>query len=279
MAIYEYEGKQPQLAPGAWVADSAQVIGAVNLAANASVWFGAVIRGDAEPIDIGEGSNIQDGSVLHTDPGKPLTVGNFVTVGHQVMLHGCTIGDNCLIGIGAIILNGAKIGKNCLVGAGALITEGKEYQDISAYVEVASYKPFLPEGELKTMLPKLAASADNTSFVAVDLSAPQSSKSRRRATLNSRAKFLSVADSSKLHLQTSPSPSTDYVCVPASVLVAYCVCRCWNFGSKWIGDSFFDYKSRAWIAIQFFNVVQYAAPGVMRVLEVRLQRVLLIRRA
>ena len=157
--------------------------------------------------------------------------------------------------------------------------EGKEYQDISAYVEVASYKPFLPEGELKTMLPKLAASADNTSFVAVDLSAPQSSKTRRRVTLNSRAKFLSVTDCSKLHPQTSPSPSTDYVCVSASVLVAYCVCRCWNFGSKWIGDSFFDYKSRAWIAIQFLNVVQYAAPGVMRVLEVRLRRVLLIRRA
>jgi len=134
MAIYEYEGKQPQLAPGAWVADSAQVIGAVNLAANASVWFGAVIRGDAEPIDIGEGSNIQDGSVLHTDPGKPLTVGNFVTVGHQVMLHGCTIGDNCLIGIGAIILNGAKIGKNCLVGAGALITEGKEFPEGSMII-------------------------------------------------------------------------------------------------------------------------------------------------
>ena len=101
MAIYEYEGKQPQLAPGAWVADSAQVIGAVNLAANASVWFGAVIRGDAEPIDIGEGSNIQDGSVLHTDVGMPLIIGKNVTVGHMVMLHGCTIGDNSLIGIGS----------------------------------------------------------------------------------------------------------------------------------------------------------------------------------
>lgn len=129
MAIYALNDKQPVVAEGAWVADSAQVMGAVELGQNASVWFGTVIRGDTETIRIGEGSNIQDGSVLHADVGKPLTVGNHVTVGHQVMLHGCTIGDESLIGIGAIVLNGAKIGKNCLVGAGSLVTEGKEFPD------------------------------------------------------------------------------------------------------------------------------------------------------
>jgi carbonic anhydrase/acetyltransferase-like protein (isoleucine patch superfamily) len=129
MAIYELEGKQPQVAPTAWVADSAQVMGAVTLGANASVWFGSVVRGDTETIDIGEGSNIQDGSVLHADHGKPLVVGKNVTVGHMVMLHGCRIGDESLIGIGAVVLNGAKIGKNCLVGAGSLVTEGKEFPD------------------------------------------------------------------------------------------------------------------------------------------------------
>ncbi len=129
MAIYELEGKQPQVASSAWVADSAQVMGAVNIAADASVWFGSVLRGDTETIEIGEGSNIQDGSVLHADHGKPLVVGKNVTVGHMVMLHGCTIGDESLIGIGAVVLNGAKIGKNCLVGAGSLVTEGKEFPD------------------------------------------------------------------------------------------------------------------------------------------------------
>ncbi len=129
MAIYSLDDKHPKVAEGAWVADSAQVMGAVELGVNASVWFGTVIRGDTETIVIGEGSNIQDGSVLHADIGKPLTVGKNVTVGHQVMLHGCTIGDESLIGIGAVVLNGAKIGKNCLVGAGSLVTEGKEFPD------------------------------------------------------------------------------------------------------------------------------------------------------
>jgi carbonic anhydrase/acetyltransferase-like protein (isoleucine patch superfamily) len=129
MAIYSLEDTLPSVAAGAWVADSAQVIGAVELGVNASIWFGAIIRGDTETIRIGEGSNIQDGSVLHADVGKPLTVGKHVTVGHQVMLHGCTIGDESLIGIGAVVLNGAKIGKNCLVGAGSLVTEGKEFPD------------------------------------------------------------------------------------------------------------------------------------------------------
>jgi carbonic anhydrase/acetyltransferase-like protein (isoleucine patch superfamily) len=129
MALYSLDDKQPVLGQGAWVADSAQVMGAVELGDHASVWFGTVIRGDTETICIGEGTNIQDGSVLHADVGKPLTIGKHVTVGHQVMLHGCTIGDESLIGIGAVVLNGAKIGKNCLVGAGSLVTEGKEFPD------------------------------------------------------------------------------------------------------------------------------------------------------
>ncbi|MEY4268487.1 MAG: hypothetical protein RIS90_3022 [Pseudomonadota bacterium] len=129
MAIYELDGLAPQIADTAWVADSAQVMGDVVLAANTSVWFGAVLRGDTETIRIGRGSNIQDLSVLHADVGMPLTVGEDVTVGHQVMLHGCTIGDGSLIGIGAVVLNGAVIGKGCLVGAGALVTEGKVFAD------------------------------------------------------------------------------------------------------------------------------------------------------
>lgn len=134
MAIYELDGVVPQLADSAWVADSAQVMGRVSLAEDSSVWFGTVIRGDTEFIQIGKGSNIQDLSVLHADVGMPLVVGENVTVGHQVMLHGCTIGDESLIGIGAVVLNGAKIGKNCLVGAGALVTEGKEFPDGSMII-------------------------------------------------------------------------------------------------------------------------------------------------
>ncbi|MEX1166911.1 MAG: gamma carbonic anhydrase family protein [Hydrogenophaga sp.] len=134
MALYELDGLVPQLADTAWVADSAQVIGHVSLAEDSSVWFGVTVRGDTSTISIGKGSNIQDGSVLHADVGMPLVVGENVTVGHKVMLHGCTIGDESLIGIGAIVLNGAKIGKNCLVGAGALVTEGKEFPDGSMII-------------------------------------------------------------------------------------------------------------------------------------------------
>jgi carbonic anhydrase/acetyltransferase-like protein (isoleucine patch superfamily) len=129
MALFSLDGVAPRVADSAWVADNAQVIGNVELAADSSVWFGVTIRGDTETIVVGEGSNIQDGSVLHADVGKPLTVGRHVTVGHQVMLHGCTIGDGSLIGIGAVVLNGARLGKHCLVGAGALVTEGKEFPD------------------------------------------------------------------------------------------------------------------------------------------------------
>ena len=131
MAIYELDGIAPQLAEGAWVAESAEVIGKVELHKNVSVWPKVVIRGDNDLIQIGEGSNVQDTSILHADPGFPLTIGKNVTVGHQVMLHGCTIGDGSLIGIGAVILNGAKIGKNCLVGSGSVVTEGKVFPDNS----------------------------------------------------------------------------------------------------------------------------------------------------
>ena len=129
MAIYQLDDSRPVIHETAWVADSAQVIGKVNLAEDSSVWFGVVIRGDIEAITVGKGSNIQENSVLHTDHGLPMLIGENVTIGHQVMLHGCTIGDGSLIGIQAVVLNGAKIGKNCLVGAGSLVTEGKEFPD------------------------------------------------------------------------------------------------------------------------------------------------------
>ena len=129
MAIYELDGVAPQVAASAWVADSGQVMGDVVLGEDASVWFGTVVRGDTARITIGAGTNVQDASVLHADIGQPLVIGERVTVGHQVMLHGCTVGDESLIGIGAIVLNGAKIGRNCLVGAGSLVTEGKEFPD------------------------------------------------------------------------------------------------------------------------------------------------------
>ena len=134
MAIFELDGIAPQIAKGAWVAESAEVIGKVELHQDANVWPKVVIRGDNDLIQIGQGSNVQDASVLHTDPGYPLIIGKNVTVGHQVMLHGCQIGDGSLIGIGAVILNGAKIGKHCLVGAGALVTEGKEFPDGSMII-------------------------------------------------------------------------------------------------------------------------------------------------
>ena len=123
--FYDLKDKKPKNSGENWVAPNATVIGDVTLEKNTSIWFNAVLRGDIENIHIGEGSNVQDGSVLHTDPGCPLKVGKNVTIGHLVMLHGCTIGDNSLIGIGAVILNKAKIGKNSIIGANALITENK----------------------------------------------------------------------------------------------------------------------------------------------------------
>ena len=132
--IYDLEKNVPEVHSDAWVAPNATIIGKVKLEKNSSIWFNAVLRGDIEPIVIGEKSNIQDGSVLHTDPGYPLTVGKGVTVGHMVMLHGCKISDDTLIGIGSIILNNAKIGKNCIVGANTLITENKTIPDNSLVV-------------------------------------------------------------------------------------------------------------------------------------------------
>lgn len=133
MSIYNLGDVGPELpdADEYWIAPNAAVMGRVILKKNASIWFGATLRGDNDPIIIGENSNVQDGSVLHTDTGSPLTIGANVTVGHMVMLHGCTIGDNTLVGIGSIILNGATIGKNCLIGANVLITEGKVIPDNS----------------------------------------------------------------------------------------------------------------------------------------------------
>lgn len=131
MPVYELEAFKPILPPAGeyWIAPSASVIGRVKLERDASVWWGATLRGDNDLITVGEGSNIQDGSVLHTDPGIALTIGKNVTIGHKVMLHGCTIGDGALIGINSVILNRAKIGAGSLVGANALITEGKEFPE------------------------------------------------------------------------------------------------------------------------------------------------------
>ena len=127
--IYRLGEQVPEFRGEYWVADNAVVLGSVILENNVSVWFNAVLRGDHEVIFVGENSNIQDGSVLHTEPGMPLTIGKNVTVGHKVMLHGCDIGNNSLIGINSVVLDGAKIGKNCLIGANSLITEGKEIPD------------------------------------------------------------------------------------------------------------------------------------------------------
>jgi carbonic anhydrase/acetyltransferase-like protein (isoleucine patch superfamily) len=131
MALYRIGDESPRLADDAWVADSASVIGRVELKAGASVWYGSVLRGDNEWITIGERSNVQDGCVLHTDMGFPLTLGADVSLGHMVMLHGCTIGDGSLVGIGSVVMNGARIGRNCIVGAGSLVTEGKDFPDNS----------------------------------------------------------------------------------------------------------------------------------------------------
>jgi len=136
MPIYELDGQRPDLPPAGrhWIADTAVLIGKVRLKPDASVWYGAVLRGDNEWIEIGERSQVQDNAVLHTDPGFPLTVGEGCVLGHGVVLHGCTIGAKSLVGMGAIMLNGAKIGTNCIVGAGALVTEGKEFPDNSLIV-------------------------------------------------------------------------------------------------------------------------------------------------
>lgn len=134
MPLYSIDDISPSIGPAAWVAPSADLIGDVRLGARASVWFGAVIRADNTPIILGEETNFQDGAIGHSDPGAPLTIGARVTVGHQAILHGCTVGEEALIGMGARILNGAVIGPQCIVGAGALVTEGKSFEARSLIV-------------------------------------------------------------------------------------------------------------------------------------------------
>ncbi|MCL2590389.1 MAG: gamma carbonic anhydrase family protein [Betaproteobacteria bacterium] len=134
MSIYSLDGLKPQIGEGSWIARNATVIGDVRIGRNVSIWYNVVIRGDNEPIEIGDGTNIQDGTILHNDEGVPLTIGANVTVGHMAMLHGCVIGDGCLIGINAVVLNNAVVGKDCLVGANALIPEGKIIPDRSLVV-------------------------------------------------------------------------------------------------------------------------------------------------
>ena len=155
MALYSLDGVSPKTPANGrfFVAETAVVVGDVIIEEDASVWFGAVLRGDNEPITIGARSNVQDGSVLHTDPGFPLVIGQDCTIGHAAIVHGCTIGAGSLIGMGATVLNGAKIGKCCLVGAGALVTEGKEFPDFSMILGSPArvVKTLGPEWEIKLM--------------------------------------------------------------------------------------------------------------------------------
>ncbi len=155
MAIYELDGQRPDLpADGNYfIADSASVVGRVRLGSSVSVWFGAVLRGDNEWIEIGEGSNIQDGTTCHTDPGFPLKVGKGCTIGHNVILHGCTIEDSVLIGMGAIVMNGAKLARGCVVGAGAVVTEGKSFPENSLILgSPAKVARTLSPEQVQTML-------------------------------------------------------------------------------------------------------------------------------
>ncbi|SPF81282.1 gamma carbonic anhydrase family protein [Pseudoprimorskyibacter insulae] len=165
MTIYALGDHQPELHEDSWAAPDANLIGKVVLEEGASVWFGSTLRGDNEEIRVGKGSNVQENTVCHTDPGWPLIIGENCTIGHKVMLHGCVIGDNTLIGMGAVILNGAKIGKNCLIGAGALITEKKE----------------IPDGSLVMGAPgKVVRQLDESAIAGMTLSAQRYQENMRR---------------------------------------------------------------------------------------------------
>ena len=158
MPIYALDGITPEISPDVgWIAPTAVLIGACHIGPEVGIWFGVVARGDIEPITIGARSNVQENSVLHTDKGFPLSIGENCTIGHSAIIHGCTIGDNTLIGMGATVLNGAKIGKNCLIGANALITEGKEIPDNSLVVGAPGKVIRLLDGEA---IAGLTASAD-----------------------------------------------------------------------------------------------------------------------
>ena len=161
MPVYRFLERIPSIDPSAWIAPSATVVGSVVLAPGVSVWFGASIRADNDTISIGRDSNVQENAVLHVDPGKPLSIGERVTIGHLAMLHGCTIGDQSLIGIQAVILNGASIGRNCLVGAGALVTEGKVFPDGSMIIgSPAKVARMLTEVEIARLATSAASYVD-----------------------------------------------------------------------------------------------------------------------
>jgi carbonic anhydrase/acetyltransferase-like protein (isoleucine patch superfamily) len=159
MPLYSLDGIDPQVPASGrwWIAPDASVIGRVRLGEEVGIWFGAVLRGDNEWIEIGARTNVQDGSVLHTDPGFPLKVGEGCTIGHRAIVHGCTIGDNSLVGMGAIVMNGAKVGNNCIIGAGAIVTEGKVFADNSLLVG-APARAIRTTDEKAHALLKLAAS-------------------------------------------------------------------------------------------------------------------------
>jgi len=170
MPLYQLATVAPRIDPTAWIADSATVIGNVSIDQDCSVWFGAVIRGDNEPVRIDAGANIQEGAVLHTDPGYPLHVAAGATIGHQAMLHGCSIGQGSMVGIQAVVLNGARIGRNCLVGAGALVTERKEFPDNSLIVGTpAKVLRQLTEEEIAGLQRNAAEYAERARFFACEL--------------------------------------------------------------------------------------------------------------
>ena len=158
MPLYAIDGTQPSFADvdSNWIAPDATLIGDVRVGRNAGIWFGTVIRGDNEPIVIGADTNVQEHTVMHTDPGFPLTIGEGCTIGHRALLHGCTIGDNSLIGMGAIVLNGAKIGANCLIGAGALVTEGKVYPDNSMILGAPAKAVRATDDQVRAMIARAA---------------------------------------------------------------------------------------------------------------------------